>query len=296
MDVASAYQDLAAEAAVLRDLIERHPAAAAEAVTPFYNWRVRDTISHMVTIDRLARLSMGEPEQFAIELARFAEGIKPTDPAAPRTDVFRRIAAYETSRLDILSFRQLLAAWEVGLAELGEVAKANSDNPKVSWFGAPMRLGTLLNARQMEVSGYGQDVFDLCRVERPEGDRLRNVAEFAVRTFSFNFSNRGCRPPPIGRAFRWRPHRAPPGSGTKGRQRAGSKVRPWTSAWWRRSVGMRPIRVCVTPGRRRKPGCASPSASPGRRWTVPRPANARCPEPHSLLRAPPDQAPSLITV
>jgi len=164
-------------------------------VTPFYNWRVRDTISHMVTIDRLARLSMGEPEQFAIELARFAEGIKPTDPAAPRTDVFRRIAAYETSRLDILSFRQLLAAWEVGLAELGEVAKANSDNPKVSWFGAPMRLGTLLNARQMEVSGYGQDVFDLCRVERPEGDRLRNVAEFAVRTFSFNFSNRGLPAP-----------------------------------------------------------------------------------------------------
>jgi uncharacterized protein (TIGR03084 family) len=54
-----------------------------------------------------------------------------------------------------------------------------------------MRATSLLNARQMEVWAYGQDVFDLWRAPRANADRLKAVAEFAVRTFSFSFANRG---------------------------------------------------------------------------------------------------------
>ena len=54
-----------------------------------------------------------------------------------------------------------------------------------------MKLGTLISARQMETWGYGTDVFDLFRARRAEGDRLKNVADFAAKTFRFAFANRG---------------------------------------------------------------------------------------------------------
>jgi uncharacterized protein (TIGR03084 family) len=191
MSVADACADLLAEVAALRGLVETHSGLAATEVTPFYGWRVRDTIGHMAFIDRLARLTLSDAAAFAVELGRFGQGVAAASGETP----FHRIAAYEDSRLDLLSWPQLLAAWETGLAELRQAAARCDPDARVRWFGAPMRLETLLNARQMEVWGYGQDVFDLAQVRRAEADRLRNVAEFAVRTFGFSFANRGLEIP-----------------------------------------------------------------------------------------------------
>jgi uncharacterized protein (TIGR03084 family) len=154
-----------------------------------------DSLKHMVMIDRLATLSLSDPERFKEEHARFVEGTKPPSPDTPREDTFRRIALYESSRLDALSWGQLLAAWDAGQSELRAAALAQSEDAKVAWFAAPMRAETLVNARQMETWGYGQDVFDSRRVRRAEGDRIRNVVEFGLRTMGFSFSNRGLTPP-----------------------------------------------------------------------------------------------------
>jgi uncharacterized protein (TIGR03084 family) len=191
MSLTSACEDLVAEAAALRRLLDARDDLDPLAVTPFHGWRVRDTIAHLALIDRLARLTMTEPEAFEVELARFGEGTRATDAAAANEAVFGRIAAYEDSRLGDLDWTRLLAAWDAGLSGLRGAAASFPDDARVKWFGASMRLETLLNARQMEVWAYGQDVFDLYGAARPETDSLRNIAEFAVRTFGFSFANRG---------------------------------------------------------------------------------------------------------
>lgn len=192
MSLAQACDDLAAEVTALRQLVTD---ADPLAVTPFYGWRVLDSIKHMVTIDRLATLSLSDQAGFQAELARFVEGTQPPAPDTPREDTFRRIAAYETSRLDFLSWPQLLATWDAGQQQLRKAALALPEDAKAAWFGPPMRAETLITARQMETWGYGQDDFDLMRVRRKEGDRIRNVAEFGIRTMGFSFANRGLTPP-----------------------------------------------------------------------------------------------------
>jgi|KBSSwiStaDraftv2_1062776.scaffolds.fasta_scaffold182141_3 uncharacterized protein (TIGR03084 family) len=192
MSMAEACEDLAAEAAELRALVR---GAVPEAVTPFEGWRVRDVVEHMVTIDRLATLSLTDAAAFNAEQGRFVEGTKPPSADRPRAEAFARIKAYETSRLAFLSWAQLLAAWDAGLAELIAAGRGAAEDAKVGWFGPPMRARTLINARQMEVWGYGQDVFDLMRARRAEGERLRNVAEFGVRTMGFCFANHGLPAP-----------------------------------------------------------------------------------------------------
>jgi uncharacterized protein (TIGR03084 family) len=193
-DWAQACAGLAQEAAALRELIEAQPADPLR-VTPFQGWRVRDTIAHMVLIDSLAFRSLTDSEAFDLERERFGQGTAPSEPSGPPDHVFRRIADYEESRLGVLSWRQLLSAWTAGLEDLHAAFLARAPDDRTPWFASQMAVKTLLAARQMEVWGYGQDVFDLYGMTRRETDRLKAVADFAVRTFGFAFANRGIQIP-----------------------------------------------------------------------------------------------------
>jgi len=197
MNTIGACEDLRAEALALRILVQDHSSVDGLEVTPFHRWRVRDTIGHLVVIDRLADLTLSDPAAFEAESARFGEGTAGGVADGLPDGVFQRIATYERSRLDLLNWAQLLAAWDAGLTALCETASVLDGDEKVNWFGAEIRIRTLINARQMEVWAYGQDVFDLYRTPRTETDRLRNVADFAVRTLGFSFANRGLAVPEV---------------------------------------------------------------------------------------------------
>ena len=193
MTLADACDDLRAEARALRTLLDGRTRFDPHDVTPFFGWRVRDTVAHLAFIDRLALLTLTDPAAFAGELAQFAQGT--AGAARSGAAVFARLTAYEDSRLSHLDWDGLLSAWDAGRDALIAAAGRCAEDAKVKWFGPDLRLASLLNARQMEVWAYGQDVFDLYRAERAEADRLRNVAEFAVRTFGFSFVNRGLAVP-----------------------------------------------------------------------------------------------------
>lgn len=196
MTMVQACEDVLAEAAALRALVER-PGTDPDAVTPFHGWRIRDSVGHMVTIDGLARLALDDPAAFAVDRAAFIDGTRiPAGTAEVAGGSFRRIAAYENGLLGGLAWTDLLDRWADGLEALRAAAVRRDGGEKVEWFGAPIRVASLLAARQMEIWAYGQDVFDLAGVRRAEGDRLRNVVEFAMRTFGFSFANRGLAIPP----------------------------------------------------------------------------------------------------
>jgi uncharacterized protein (TIGR03084 family) len=118
------------------------------------------------------------------------DGTKP-DGDASEAGVFRRLLAHETQTLALDSGRERLTAWREASAALTQALEGQDPGRQLEWFGRPMKLGTLVSARQMEVWGYGTDLFDLFRTHRVEGDRLKNVADFATKTFRFAFANRG---------------------------------------------------------------------------------------------------------
>lgn len=197
MSIAALCADLREEAAALRALVTSG-ALGADTETPFMGWRVRNGIQHIVTIDRLATLAFSDPDAGAIARGEFVAGTTPA--AGGLSDVFSRIAAYEQLRLGLLSWEQLLGAWDLGLEHLCAAATAFGDADRVQWFGGAMRGESLIAARHMEVWAYGQDIFDAADATRPEGARLRNVVEFGLKTFAFSFANRG-ETAPIAKPF-----------------------------------------------------------------------------------------------
>ncbi|MET0248211.1 MAG: maleylpyruvate isomerase family mycothiol-dependent enzyme [Sphingobium sp.] len=180
--------DLREEADALRALMTG-AGLAPDRVTPFMGWTVRNSLSHIVTIDRLATLAFCDIPKAAEERRAFAAGT--TQPSTAPIDRYRAIADYEEARLGLLSWEQLIAAWDIGLDQLIAAARAAGDDARVEWFGGAMRAPSLLSARHMEVWAYGQDVFDAAEADRPDGERLRNVVEFGLKTFGFSFANRG---------------------------------------------------------------------------------------------------------
>lgn len=194
MSVDSLCHDLRAEVAALRVLIASG-AISPDAQTAFMGWHVRNSITHMVFIDRLATLAFSDPAAAAQERDAFVSGTAAAS-SAP-ADRFQAIAGYEERRLGLLSWEQLLGAWQTGLDELCASALVAGDAGTVQWFGSAMRAESLISARHMEVWAYGQDVFDAAKADRPDGERLRNVVEFGLKTFGFSFMNRGEPKPAI---------------------------------------------------------------------------------------------------
>jgi uncharacterized protein (TIGR03084 family) len=195
MSVAARLGDLSDEIAELRGLIDRAEVSGDDR-TAFQGWRVRDSIGHLVTIDALAVAAFTDRDAFASLAQAFGGGIAGDPPAA----VFQRIAAHEDRLLGHFSWLELIDRWNAGAATLVEVAQGCGEEDRVPWFGGGMKAASLIAARQMEVWAYGRDVFDCCDARRREGDRLRSVAEFGVKTMAFSFANRG-EPVPQSKPF-----------------------------------------------------------------------------------------------
>jgi len=189
--VAAALADLRAEVAELDRLVADRTEAELAAATPFYGWRAQDVLAHLTFIDSLALLAATDPAACAAAVAAMGEGTRAPEKDHDQDARFGRLLAYELSQLGPADGHVRLARWREGFTRLAAALEGEDGALPLQWFGRPMKLATLISARQMEVWGYGQDVFDLYRARRAEGDRLRNVADFAVKTFRFAFANRG---------------------------------------------------------------------------------------------------------
>ena len=66
---------------------------------------------------------------------------------------------------------------------------------RVPWVGPDMGVKMFTTARQMETWAHGQDIYDLLKIPRVNGDRLKNIAVIGVRTYGWTFANRKMEPP-----------------------------------------------------------------------------------------------------
>ncbi|GAA3223096.1 TIGR03084 family metal-binding protein [Pseudonocardia petroleophila] len=196
--------DLAAESAVLRVLLDDLDDAGWEAPTPAAGWAVRDQVSHLAHFDAAAVRSATDPDAFHADLAeRAASGVDPDAIAAG----YRHLAP-----------AALLAWFDEARARLIAVFGDLDPGLRVPWYGPPMSAASSLTARIMETWAHGQDVADTVGVVREPTDRLRHVAHIGVRALPFSYLLRERPVPevpvrvelvaPVGELWTWGPEDA----------------------------------------------------------------------------------------
>ncbi|MGE3285843.1 MAG: TIGR03084 family metal-binding protein [Pseudonocardia sp.] len=198
--------DLAAESAVLREILAGFAPGGWTLPTPAEGWSVGDQVSHLAYFDDVAVQSATSPDAFRAyrdELVA-AGGVSPDTIAAK----YRRLSGTE-----------LLAWFDVARARLVATFRGLDPGLRVPWFGPPMSAASSLTARIMETWAHGQDVADAVGVVREPTARLRHVAHIGVgaRAFSYVVNGRAVPEAPVrvelaapdGSVWTWGPPDAP---------------------------------------------------------------------------------------
>ncbi len=196
--------DLAAETAVLRDLVAGLDEDGWHTATPAAGWSIADQIGHLAFFDDAAILSATDPGEFAGRMQRVTIGDLTPDDIAGR---------YRSK-----SGAELLAWFDAARRRLIEVFAALDPAMRLPWFGLPMSAASSLTARLMETWAHGQDVADALGVTREPTARLRHIAHIGVRALPYSFTVNGLDVPgeqvrveltgPDGSSWTWGPERA----------------------------------------------------------------------------------------
>jgi uncharacterized protein (TIGR03084 family) len=146
--------------------------------TPAAGWDIRDQIWHLAYFDDAATRAAGDPEGFGDEIR---ESNADTDAFAQRI----------VDRGRTLSPPDVLAAWRDNRSRFHEVVGALDPSARLSWYGLPMSVRSLVTARLMETWAHGMDVLDALGVDPEPTDRLRHVAYLGCRSLPFSFQING---------------------------------------------------------------------------------------------------------
>jgi len=174
--------DFRAECHSLHGLLAGVDDAVWSEPTLFKGWTAYDIVGHLHMFDRAAEAALGGPDAFADFTAGYREA----------SDRGLGGAAYTRAWLGQPSGPELLARWRAYADVLADRYRNLDPRSRVPWGRGPsMSVRSCISARQMETWAHGQAVFDLIGRERPESDRIRNIAFIGVNTYAWTFRNRG---------------------------------------------------------------------------------------------------------
>jgi uncharacterized protein (TIGR03084 family) len=176
--------DFRDESEALYQLLAGLDEADFERETLFKAWTIRDVVGHLHMWNWAADLSLIDESAFLA----WATGALPKVLAGG-------IRAYEEEWLAGRKGRALLAEWRGFYLPMAERFAAADPKQRVKWAGPDMSVRSSITARLMETWAHGQEIYDLLGVERRDGDRIRNIAQLGINTFSWTFRNRGEEPP-----------------------------------------------------------------------------------------------------
>jgi uncharacterized protein (TIGR03084 family) len=197
-------KDLTDECQALDAIINDLDEADWNRVTPFYNWTIKDEISHLAYFDRFVRFSATDPKAFEREMEELVKN-------------FEKMFEFTREEGLAMSTSDLLQWWRTGYEAM--VAGFLSLDPKtrLPWH-LPMSAKSSATARIMETWAHGQDIVDALGAHRVATDRLRHIAHLGVATFGWSFSCRQLNVPkdpvrvelaaPSGTTWNWGPEDA----------------------------------------------------------------------------------------
>lgn len=182
-DTASAViADLRAESDDLDRLVADLPAADWRRPTPAEGWTIAHQIAHLWWTDRVAVVSVTDPDGFAALL----------------TEAWQNPLGFVDAGAEDLATTppaEMLAQWRSTRSRLHDELATVTDGRKLPWFGPPMSAASMASARIMETWAHGVDVADALGVRREPTRRLRSIAHIGVRTRDFAYSVNELPPP-----------------------------------------------------------------------------------------------------
>jgi uncharacterized protein (TIGR03084 family) len=182
------FCDLAAEADDLDRLVTDLKPRRWSDPTPAAGWTIAHQIAHLTATFQMAAMAATDPGRFRAMTARLSDQFD--------TNVNAALAPFLNLAPDAL-----LARWRTERAAAVAALAAVPPENQVPWLVRPLPAPVLAAAGMMELFGHTQDVADALGVRRQWTDRIRHIAEFAVRVWDFGYLARGLNPP--GTAFRY---------------------------------------------------------------------------------------------
>jgi enediyne biosynthesis protein E11 len=176
--------DLAAEGHQVDRLISGLSVGQWRLPTPAPGWTVAHQVAHLASIFSLAAMAVANPAAFR----RLTEQLSDDFDA----NVAAALAGYLADPPDVL-----LARWRAERAAAEEALTTFPPSEMVPWLVRPLPPAVLAAAGMMELFGHGQDIADALGVQLQRTDRIRRLAEFAVRTWDFGYLARGLTPPAV---------------------------------------------------------------------------------------------------
>lgn len=176
--------DLAAEGEWVDQLISSLSASQWELATPAPGWTIKHQVAHLASIFSLAATAVSNPAAFIALANQLSDDFDANVAAA--------LAGYLAAPTDAL-----LTRWRAELTGAEQALAAFPPDGLVPWLVRPLPPTVLAAAGMMELFGHGQDIADTLGVQPQRTDRIRRLADFAVRTWDFGYLARGLTPPPV---------------------------------------------------------------------------------------------------
>ncbi|MCR9126964.1 MAG: TIGR03084 family metal-binding protein [Rhodobacteraceae bacterium] len=177
--------DFAEECRAVEDLIAPLEPADFLRRTQFKDWTVNHVFQHLAVFDRLALLSVRDPETFKMEWARIERLWSDGRTLCEATEVV----------LEGLGGAELRRVWADGARDLADEFARTDPRLRVAWVGPGMSARSSITARLMETWAHAQAVYDMLGQRRVNGARIRNIVQLGVNTYDWTFRNRGTEAP-----------------------------------------------------------------------------------------------------
>jgi uncharacterized protein (TIGR03084 family) len=175
--------DLAAQHAELRSLIERCSEADWSRQTPCDGWDVADVLLHLVQTDEFAVISARG------DLDRFRDGFLGSRDERSLTVDAAAAAQVEVERG--IGGAAIAARWEHSSASLLAELRAGDPHRRVTWVTGRLSLQTLAATRLAESWIHTGDIATALGFELAPTNRLRHVTRLAWRTLPYAFAQAG---------------------------------------------------------------------------------------------------------
>ncbi|ETR70726.1 MAG: wyosine base formation [Candidatus Magnetoglobus multicellularis str. Araruama] len=173
-------KDLTAEYDALDNIIKDLTDDQWLTQTPFFNWRIKDEISHIAYFDRAAYFSATDAAAFQKDMEKMLEGF------VDYSQMHKKVNALG----DAMSPQDLLAWWRKTREQLIDAYESLSPKDRLPWYGPSMSAKSSATARLMETWAHGQDIVDTLQIKRDPTDRLQHIAHIGFKTYEWSFKNR----------------------------------------------------------------------------------------------------------
>ena len=179
MSTQDLIDDLAAERAVVRDMIAHLDDDAGRTATPARGWSVVDQVWHLAYFDAATLAAATDGDLFEANYLRIYD-----DSPEEHTDRVRRIG----SSFGLSTIGRM---WDDSGSALDTSLAAVPRGVRIPWFGVKMSVSSIVTARIMETWAHGLDISDALGLAPSATDRLAHVAFLGCRARPFSLDLHG---------------------------------------------------------------------------------------------------------